>query len=182
MTLLNFLRFDPTYNGAGLTGAGKLQEEVWNRFSGDRAALSLLAATIRSGVQDASELLSQGIDDDETSFPEGTVLYLMHRTRERNSEAIRKAKSRAKKRYGKLECEVCHFDFLERWGEEYIECHHTKPVSQLQPGEETHTEDLALLCANCHRMAHRKEIWLDPRELRKTLQSTSAMTVTSRED
>ncbi len=93
MTLLNFLRFDPTYSGAGLTRGGKLQEEIWNRFNGDRAALSLIAATIRSGVHDASELLSEGTVGDEDSFPEGTVLYRMHRTRERNSEAIRMAVS-----------------------------------------------------------------------------------------
>ncbi|RZK29449.1 MAG: HNH endonuclease, partial [Hymenobacter sp.] len=60
---------------------------------------------------------------------------------------------------GSMACEVCGFDFEAAYGElgaGYIEVHHTKPVHTLAPGTKTKLADLALLCANCHRMAHRR--------------------------
>lgn len=176
MKLCNFLRFDPTYTGSGLKAGNKMEEEVWNRYAADRKQLTVVAEGIKAGVLSKSEPLPPAEQEEESTFAEGTVLYRMHRTRERKPEAIRKAKQRAKKLKGKLTCEVCDFDFAEVWGEEYIECHHTKPVSQLRPGQETRIEDLALLCANCHRMAHKREAWLNPVELRKALLSKVSTT------
>ena len=57
----------------------------------------------------------------------------------------------AKKRHtlakmGQLICEVCGFDFAERYGKlgkDFIECHHTVPVSELKPNSKTHLEDVA---------------------------------------
>jgi serine/threonine protein kinase len=59
---------------------------------------------------------------------------------------------------GRLACEACGFDFAQvygKLGEGFIECHHTKPVSKLRKGDKTKLSDLALVCANCHRMLHR---------------------------
>ncbi len=36
-------------------------------------------------------------------------------------------------------------------------------------GEETKIEDIAMVCANCHRMLHRKIPWLSIKELNKLL-------------
>ena len=36
MKLSNFLRFDDSYAGSGLTHGGKLEEEVWNEFASDK--------------------------------------------------------------------------------------------------------------------------------------------------
>lgn len=61
-----------------------------------------------------------------------------------------------------LECVVCGFNFEKHygdWGKGFIEVHHLKPLSE-KSGEETETnpeKDLAVLCANCHRMVHRKK-------------------------
>ncbi|WP_431027791.1 HNH endonuclease [Lysinibacillus sp. LZ02] len=69
----------------------------------------------------------------------------------------------SRKKYGKLVCEVCHFDFEKEYGKigaDYIEGHHTKPVSEMQPGEEIKVEDIAMVCVNCHRMLHRRRPWL----------------------
>ncbi|MES3091908.1 HNH endonuclease [Sphingomonas aerolata] len=65
---------------------------------------------------------------------------------------------------GALACEVCGFDFEAAYGglgAGYIEVHHTKPVHMLTPGTKTKLADLALLCANCHRMMHRKQSPID---------------------
>lgn len=55
---------------------------------------------------------------------------------------------------------VCDFDFEDVYGElgkDFIEVHHTKPLSSLD--QETIVnpqEDLVCLCSNCHRMIHRR--------------------------
>jgi len=54
-------------------------------------------------------------------------------------------------------------------GDGFIECHHTKPVSELQVGEKTKLSDLALVCSNCHRMIHRKRPWLSVDGIRTLL-------------
>lgn len=58
---------------------------------------------------------------------------------------------------GRLKCECCKFDFLETYGQigsKFVECHHKIHIAT---GERiTKTEDLALVCSNCHRVIHRK--------------------------
>lgn len=64
---------------------------------------------------------------------------------------------------GKLSCEACGFDFSIKYGEigaGIIEVHHKKPVHTLKPGDTTKVQDLALLCANCHRVVHSRRQWL----------------------
>ncbi|GFN21937.1 HNH endonuclease [Thermanaeromonas sp. C210] len=57
-------------------------------------------------------------------------------------------------------CLACGFDFEEAYGERgrgYIEVHHLKPVSALGgPAAVDPRADLTVLCANCHRMVHRR--------------------------
>jgi 5-methylcytosine-specific restriction protein A len=57
-------------------------------------------------------------------------------------------------------CKVCGFDFEAEFGDigrGFIEIHHSEMVSRLQPGTVLDPAiDLVPLCANCHRMAHRR--------------------------
>jgi len=59
-----------------------------------------------------------------------------------------------------LTCNVCDFNFETTYGArgaDYIEVHHVKPISTFT--EEQHVDpktDLVTVCANCHRMMHRK--------------------------
>jgi len=56
------------------------------------------------------------------------------------------------------ECQVCGFRFEERYGKiggEFAEAHHLVPLRQLRDQIRTNIEDLATVCANCHRMLHR---------------------------
>lgn len=62
------------------------------------------------------------------------------------------------KKLGKLECEVCKFDFAAKNGSRgaaFMGCHHRKPVARLSEGHKTYINDLAVVCANCRRMIHR---------------------------
>lgn len=98
------------------------------------------------------------IEDDESAFPEGKEKYKQHRYLERDGKIARRAKAQRLATTGKLECEVCQFDFGVRYGEVghgFIEAHHKTPVAQLGGAKKTKIEDLALVCPNCHRMLHR---------------------------
>lgn len=82
----------------------------------------------------------------------------LHKRYERDPKLVAE-KRKAAAATGTLACEVCGFDFKVAYGDlgaGYIEVHHTKPVHTLIAGTKTKLDDLALLCANCHRMAHRK--------------------------
>jgi hypothetical protein len=42
----------------------------------------------------------------------------------------------------------------------FIECHHNRPVSEMDGAGEVRLDDLSLLCSNCHRMIHRARPWI----------------------
>lgn len=71
----------------------------------------------------------------------------------RNPALARKAKT-----LHRYTCMVCKFNYAEFYGDigkEFIECHHVEPISgRAGEGEITRIDQLAVLCANCHRMAH----------------------------
>lgn len=58
-------------------------------------------------------------------------------------------------------CYACGFNFLERYGQlgkDYIEVHHTTPVSEMGDNYEIDIDrDLVPVCSNCHSMLHRKK-------------------------
>jgi 5-methylcytosine-specific restriction protein A len=48
MKLMNFPRFDPSYEGKGLERGGKDEEVVWNLYSSNPNQLRELTASIKS--------------------------------------------------------------------------------------------------------------------------------------
>jgi putative restriction endonuclease len=115
------------------------------------------------------------LTEDDLGFVEGKKKLRQHIFRERNPKVIRMAKERFKDNHaGRLFCEICDFDFYERYGEigeDFIEGHHTIPVSELVDGQKTRVEDIAIVCSNCHRMLHRKRPWLNKEQLKGLLKS-----------
>jgi len=159
MKLCNFLRHDPSYPGTGLRAGSRKEEEVWNMFANDRNRLREVAEAIKEGALSTAEPEVVGREiDEEHDAPEGRVLFRQHRFRERNASLVRKRKALAMQRDGRLVCEACGFVFEKKYGtlgEGFIEAHHTVPVSELRPGQRTKVKDIALVCANCHRMLHK---------------------------
>lgn len=175
MKLCNFLRFDPSYTGTGLQAGSKLDEEIWNEFSLQQENLARVAYAIKENY--VSLTRPQSIDDEisqaEEEFAEGRVLSRVHRIRERNYTLIKKKKRDVLLRTGKLACEACGFDFAEKYGcigEGFAECHHNKPVSELHSGDSTKLSEIAILCANCHRMIHNSTGWLAVDELKALIE------------
>lgn len=110
--------------------------------------------------------------EDDLGFPEGKKKLKTHIARERNPKVVREAKNKFKAEHGKLYCEICGFDFKEKYGEigeDFIEGHHTIPISEMREGELTRMEDIALVCSNCHRMLHRKRPWLTKEALKELI-------------
>lgn len=89
---------------------------------------------------------------------EGAIVEKLHRFRERDRNLVTAAKAAFLRKHGELLCTICGFSFHRaygEWGKDFIEAHHLKPISERTKAEETKLDDLAMVCANCHRMIHR---------------------------
>jgi len=172
MKLMNFRSFDEEYPGEGLSAAGHTDRVVWDDFSDDRERLVATAQGIRLAQEaPASEEAAHLLDDIEEAV-EGATLTRLHRAKERSPKLVQAKKKDVLRRVGKLECEICGFDFFRTYGERgrgYIECHHVQPLASLRPGTKTRLVDLALVCANCHRMLHGSRPWPTIEQLRTDL-------------
>lgn len=107
-----------------------------------------------------------GTDDEPENLAEQDLeerkRYFRHRRIERNSKT-----SKLVKKYRGYICEACGFDFIKIYGdiaynkqkEPYIEAHHLIPLSELPEGKSVKysiENDFKVLCANCHKMVHRR--------------------------
>ncbi|MBU3136178.1 HNH endonuclease [Clostridium gasigenes] len=120
-----------------------------------------------------NEKQDNNVDLTDEVFLEGNKKLRKHMCRERKAKVIKLAKEKYKNQYGILKCEICDFDFKSMYGytgEDFIEGHHLKPVSELVEGEQTKIEDIVLVCSNCHSMLHRRKVWLNKENLKLLLE------------
>lgn len=163
MKLSNFMAIDADNENQGLSSYSKLDEETFNEFYKKGSELKRIANLILDSILEKETLIKlykieDEIDSSVKESFEGEILYKLHKLKERDSGLTRTKKNNVLKEKGKLECEVCNFDFHEKYGEigyEFIECHHIKPLSTYESRQKTALEDLAIVCSNCHRMLHR---------------------------
>lgn len=116
-------------------------------FSGRKLVASMIIA-MQSAIEESEE-------EPLAASREGNRTYVFASRIERN----RQNRINAIKAHG-YKCQVCGFDYEEIYGElgrNYIEVHHINPLSE-QNGEQVvdPVTEMACLCANCHRMIHRK--------------------------
>jgi 5-methylcytosine-specific restriction protein A len=159
MKLRNLGHIDPEHQGRGLVRASSLSREVWHEFAGDLERLTRTTAAIRAAALscDETEISALRVEHEETAV-EGRLLYRMHCLRERKPHLVAAKKREALLRTGALVCEVCGFDFETEYGAlgiGYMECHHVVPLAEAAHERSVCLSDLALVCANCHRMIHR---------------------------
>lgn len=120
--------------------------------------------------------IAEVVADIDEEFPEGKELTRIHKSKERNPKVVQRKKKKVLSTNGKLACEVCGFDFAKIYGQlgyGFAECHHIVPVSQLTDGQKTKLSDLAIVCANCHRMLHKGRPLLSVGELREIIKRGS---------
>lgn len=168
----------PDHRGR-MTKGGALDSEVLRDFLTRTAVMTGTARLIRRGIADGEFQGLPPMDENELdgySAPEGRLLLRRHVARERNRTLRKKKIAVVLQQGGTLSCEACDFDFEEVYGDRgagYVECHHVVPLHEA--GEtRTRLSDVALICANCHRMIHRCAPWPTPAELRATVEARRA--------
>ena len=111
----------------------------------------------RGGRENFEDLAGTEAEETEGKTIEKRKRYRQHRKIERAGNAAKLAK----KAHGYI-CHGCGIDFAiiyGAFGKDHIEAHHLTPISELPedvPVSLDPRNDFAVLCANCHRMIHRK--------------------------
>lgn len=96
--------------------------------------------------------------EDEPVGKEGRLLTRMHVYKERDRAFARRVRDHYRRQQGgKLICEACgHIgeDFYGPPGDRCMEAHHKVPIEELQPDSIMTVNEMAMVCANCHRVIH----------------------------
>lgn len=126
-----------------------LLQDIWNRF------IPFFRKNFKSSTV-FTESIENEIDNTDASISviEGKLRLVTHYARERDRKIVKEKKKQAIKN-NTLKCEICDFSFIDKFGVEFIECHHKIPISQSGVTETT-LADLSLVCPNCHRMLHKQ--------------------------
>lgn len=139
--------------GKGFPKVSKTDRKVWEDFGDDPGRVALVAEVIREGLPEV-DAMSLDVDREE-EFAEGRLITARHFQRERSPQ-LRHQLLELRKQVTSLRCELCECSAhpnLEEFSDAMFEAHHQIP---LELGlRKTKVADLALLCANCHRIVHR---------------------------
>jgi len=142
-------------SGKGLANVSKTDREVWAAFGHKPREVTKLAALIGEVSASAEAESLPAVDVDE-EFLEGRLITATHYRRER-SPKLRAKLLAARAKGGKLCCDGCGWSpgFIDALiADAAFEAHHVKPLAATGP-RSNRISDLALLCANCHRLVHR---------------------------
>lgn len=89
---------------------------------------------------------------------EGERRLRAHYRRERSNALRNKKLAEARKLHGKYACALCgtdeNFNYPSVFGQRIFEVHHLLPLAKAATPVRTTLDDLAILCANCHRAVH----------------------------
>ena len=92
------------------------------------------------------------------TITEGAKKTITVNAYERDPRAVKQCKDFYMKKFGRITCQICGFDFGKIYGPEYankIHFHHIKPLSEIgETYEIKPTEDLIPVCPNCHLVLH----------------------------
>lgn len=106
--------------------------------------------------------VTQPLSESDQEWAEGRPKLVTHLVRERAKGLAQAKRSQFKRDHnGKLFCERCKLDPVEVYGsvdgEACIEVHHDDVhISSMGEGHKTRLDALQCLCANCHRVVHKK--------------------------
>lgn len=166
----------PGYAGVP-TRSGEPTRRMIGRFLAEPDLMHQLAERIHEGASSGEfDGLDRTVEHEDEGASEGRLLIRRHVARERNRSLRKKKIASVLSTGGLLACVACGFDFEHTYGERgrgYIECHHIVPLHERSP-DVTRLSDLALLCANCHRMIHARAPWLTPTELAQVIDAIRA--------
>jgi 5-methylcytosine-specific restriction protein A len=158
------------------TNSGAPTKRIIAELAADPERMHQLAESIRQAeARGEFAPLTQPVAEEDEGAEEGRLLVRRHVAYERD-RALRQRKLDQVCHEGRpIACEVCGFDFAQVYGERgwgFIECHHIVPL-HVSGAARRRLSDLALLCANCHRMIHARAPWLTPQELQQMIRRDS---------
>jgi len=116
---------------------------------------------VAKGADSAESSDAGAFDMEGCEWQEGSRKLRSHlRSERRRGLVIAKRSSFKDAHEGRIFCERCGEDPVERYSTEHaescIEVHHASTqVADMHPGHRTRLEELQCLCANCHRLVHR---------------------------
>lgn len=106
------------------------------------------------------ETLEIPIDTEDREWAEGQVKLVYHLKRERSPGLSKAKKASFIKKHGRLFCEECGTDPVEAYGDFGVACievhHEAIQIADMGEQHKTTLDQLRCLCANCHRVLHRK--------------------------
>jgi 5-methylcytosine-specific restriction enzyme A len=137
--------------GHGLGNVSKMDMHVVHEFGTNPQQTKGLAHLIRTGIEAHGEI-DYKLDEDIV-FYEGRVITEVHKKRERHPSLRKKVLKNARQNVG-IRCEVCGLESNNSFSETMFEVHHVIPLA-ISDSFETKLKDLAILCANCHRLVHK---------------------------
>lgn len=157
LKLANFKRIDPEFKGKGMLGGGKLEKIVWDEYFYNKQLLHDKAEKIKNEITNLNNDSLLIPEKDYESRTEGGRKVYVSLKSERNAN-LRNA---AIKIHG-TSCQICGFNFgvmYGEWGDGFIEVHHLIAIGDHEIEERVTdpSKDLIVVCANCHRMIHRKK-------------------------
>lgn len=106
------------------------------------------------------ETLEIPSDSEDREWAEGQVKLVYHLKRERSPGLSKAKKAAFIKEHGRLFCEECGTNPVEAYGDFGVACievhHEATQVADMGEQHKTSLDQLRCLCANCHRVLHRK--------------------------
>lgn len=163
--------------GKGLGNVSKMDRVIWAEFGSSPEMVRLAAARILEAVKSIETLAA--LEDDLDEFAEGRIVTELHIRRERDGR-LRERLLLQLKKAGPLRCEMCDVTAMSlgaSFEDAIFEAHHKLPLSSTGP-RITRLSDVALLCANCHRVIHRAisdgKRWISVESARDLLRLKSA--------
>lgn len=136
-------------NISSIENLDELKLDIWRKSSRHFIQTAEDSASTTSAI-----IKKLQITNPDISVTEGELRLVKHMMKERNHEIVKQKKQQAIQ-MNTLKCEVCTFSFPKIYDANFIECHHIIPIGD-SGVRKTTLEDLALVCANCHRMLHTK--------------------------
>jgi len=132
-----------------------------------KPGISAVPGYVQVGASEPAVALD--VDIHSVAVNEGQRRLVRHLQRERKRTIVRMKKKQA----ASLDCEVCGFSFGRVYGTcvvDFCEVHHLVPLSEAVDGTKTRMEDLAIVCANCHRVIHLRNPPYEMDDVRRMLE------------
>lgn len=170
MKLSNFRHLDPDYEGIGLRAGGKMDGVIWNEFANAPKYLSQTAEAIKR-VYSRAKASETFVDAAEDSFPEGRILYRVHRFHEYvgSPSARDDLKAQLIDEKSSASCMVCGYapkGFLRSLEPlSVLQLHYEVPPHKAVNMKRAGANRVALACANCHWVLHHHRPWMVSCEL-----------------